>query len=204
MKITMTDELAAEIRMLYQKGGITYAALGAHFGFSENAIRHAVRERKTMRQRYEERFWKRVIKRGAEDCWEWTGAKSTAGYGQLRMYGQAFYAHRLIWEWTYGSIPDGIEVCHACDNPECVNPAHLFLGSHADNIVDMHTKGRWRSKRGIRGEANGNSKLTWPDVREIRQRYVAGGETQRGLAIEYGVGKTTIARVLRNQTWWAH
>lgn len=106
-------------------------------------------------------------------CWEWSGATSKGGYGQYQVAKfrpsgaetytrKRIYAHRLAWTLHYGDIPSGYEVCHRCDNPPCVNPAHLFLGTHADNQNDMHQKGR-----SARGSRQGGSKLTEDAVREI-------------------------------------
>lgn len=95
-----------------------------------------------------ERVWSRVTK--TEGCWLWTGSKTVHGYGLVSNghTGWAGYAHRLIYAWTFGPIPDGMEVCHRCDTPSCVRPEHLFLGTHADNMHDMAAKGRhWMKQR---------------------------------------------------------
>lgn len=77
------------------------------------------------------------------DCREWPGRKGRNGYGLLTLRGGTLYAHRVVWELVNGPIPEGMEVCHTCDNPPCCNPAHLFLGTHQDNMLDMAQKGRW-------------------------------------------------------------
>lgn len=87
-----------------------------------------------------ETFWARV-QRGP-GCWTWTGRRTAFGYGELQMAGRHVTAHRLAWELTYGSIPDGQSVLHSCDNPPCCRPTHLWLGSQADNLHDMFRKGR--------------------------------------------------------------
>lgn len=93
------------------------------------------------------RFWEKVDR--AEGCWLWTGAKSS-GYGKIQrgQRGAGYvWAHRVAWELTVGPIPDGLQVLHACDNPPCVNPAHLFLGTRSDNMRDAASKGRLRTQK---------------------------------------------------------
>ena len=98
------------------------------------------------------RFWSFVEPRG--DCWEWTGATHGGGYGKFcyRAAPKVMLqrtAHRISWEMLYGPVPDGLLVCHSCDNPPCVRPNHLFLGTHAANMRDMKQKGRWRGADSI-------------------------------------------------------
>ncbi len=158
------------------------------------------------------RFWSRVDKTSA--CWLWTGGKTTAGYGILYSNGRGsrrVYAHRVVWELTSGPIPEGLLVCHTCDNPPCVNPAHLWLGTDADNAWDKSRKGRSTTgdrhglrlhpERVPRGERSGAAKLTEADVRAIRARYAAGGITQQRLADEYGVTNSLICHVIKRTAW---
>ncbi len=98
-----------------------------------------------MRTPLAERFWPKVDKRGDDECWEWTGGRHPSGYGQIWIggkYGSHIYAHRASWEINGHKIPDGMCVLHHCDNPPCVNPAHLFIGTQADNMRDKQAKGR--------------------------------------------------------------
>lgn len=90
----------------------------------------------------EERFWAKVAKLGVCSCWEWTGWRKETGYGRVRIDGRILYAHRVSWILANGPIPDDLRVLHRCDNPPCVNPDHLFLGTQGDNNADRDAKGR--------------------------------------------------------------
>src|ERR1043166_7633701 len=94
-----------------------------------------------MRRTIEQRVWPRIVIDG-NGCWIWQGAKTTLGYGQVCINYKLIYAHRLVWELTVGPIPKGMNVLHRCDNPPCVNPLHLFLGTQMDNVLDCRKKGR--------------------------------------------------------------
>lgn len=90
----------------------------------------------------EERFWSKVSKCECDKCWEWTASLNSKGYGRMNMQGRTGLSHRLSWLIHFSEIPDGLDVLHHCDNPKCVNPNHLFLGTHSDNMRDMVKKGR--------------------------------------------------------------
>jgi len=153
----------------------------------------------------EERFWLMVDKRGPDDCWPWAGCRLRHGYGHFNVNGRKTLAHRFSWSLVNGPIPDGNGwhgtcVLHRCDNPPCVNPAHLFLGTQADNIDDMIAKGR-NGYTGQRGEKHGMAKLTESQVIEIRRRYAIGNISQEKLAFELGVSQTTIGSIVRRDKW---
>lgn len=131
-------------------------------------------------------------------CWTWQGTLDRKGYGQISDRGRSIRAHRLAWELEHGQIPSGMQVCHRCDNPPCCNPAHLFLGTAADNQHDKRNKGR-----AARGSANGGGgKLTDSAVREIRAA-LAERETLTAIAAHHGVTRQHIA-MIRDGKKWSH
>jgi hypothetical protein len=128
-------------------------------------------------------------------CLIWLGGLNNMGYGRLGVDGKGMkYAHRAAWEQKHGKIPDRLNVLHRCDIPTCINPDHLFLGSHADNVADKTRKGRQ-----LRGEDIGNSKLTEKEVMEIRSSVIGVNETAR----RTGMSPMTIS-LLRNRKTWKH
>lgn len=156
-------------------------------------------------------FWARVDRIASPSgCWLWTGRRNQNHYGILTEIGSGgkkrnLRAHRLSWELHNGPIPNGLLICHACDNPPCVRPEHLFLGTHADNSHDMAVKGRSGSilhPEIIRhGDAHHNAKLTSAQVIEMRQRYASGGVFQYELAREYGVSQHLVSLIIRGKAW---
>jgi hypothetical protein len=131
----------------------------------------------------EDRFWAKVQK--TDSCWVWTAATDSDGYGVFNAPGHRA-AHPFSYELHNGPIPEGLCVLHKCDNPPCVRPDHLFLGTKKDNAVDMAIKGRCRTTR-----------LTPEQVIAIRSRYREGGVTMLALGQEYGVNKTTVRRIIK-------
>jgi hypothetical protein len=152
----------------------------------------------------EQRLWAKVERGEPNACWPWRGATYGRGYGLIGKVGgkdgPSIPAHRAAWMLTHGEIPDGMQVCHRCDNPPCCNPEHLFLGTHGDNMRDKVLKGRQHRPS---GSTHGNSKLTESKVLEIRARYEAGGVSQYALAADYGVGVMQINRIV-NRKHWTH
>jgi hypothetical protein len=145
----------------------------------------------------QDRLWAKTKIGEPSDCWEWQGWRHPFGHGQIgrgrRIEGLA-YTHVVAWEVTNGPVPDGMYVCHQCDNPPCVNPAHLFLGTAADNIRDMV-----RKRRHSFGEAHA-SKLTEDDVLAIRRR-IAKGETQQCVADSFGISRSMVGKISRFNRW---
>lgn len=135
----------------------------------------------------------------AAGCWLWTGTRTKAGYGQLGVSRRRPYAHRLSYQTFVGPIPDGLDVCHHCDRPPCINPDHLFTGTATDNALDMVRKGRARYRTSP-GSRHPMAKLTDKQVLEIRRR-VTAGENQHDLAAEFGVVNTTISMIHRRRIW---
>ena len=130
-----------------------------------------------------------------EGCWLWRGGVNPDGYGTFTIEGKHIGAHRAAYEYHCGPIPDGTHVCHTCDNPSCVNPDHLFVGTVADNMADMRRKRRSRP-----GENHPQAKLKWVNVQEIREES-QNGVPQSHLASFYGVSQPTISAIVQRKIW---
>lgn len=139
-------------------------------------------------------FCSLVNKADRDECWEWNGFKTQRGYGTYVVSGKPIAAHRMAYQHHHGVDPGEWLVCHACDNPGCVNPHHLFLGTDADNMADRDAKGRQ-----ARGERQHSAKLTDCAVRKIRNEYPQTPVSE--FASEYDVAKQTIFAVLKRRTW---
>jgi hypothetical protein len=157
------------------------------------------------------RFWSKVDHRGDDECWEWAGKVGANGYGFVSVsHTHTEYAHRVSYRFAFGAIPDGMHVCHHCDNRTCVNPAHLFTGTDADNVADMWAKGRGRSNP-PKGELSPNAVLTESQVREMRRLY-AGPNPRKGCAVPgkfnqpqlarmFGIGQPQVPSIVRGEQW---
>jgi len=147
-----------------------------------------------------ERFWNKI--EYSADCWKWIGCIGTPGYGVLIVRAPKtrkrilLHAHRISWFLHHHRDPKEMYVLHRCDNPSCVNPEHLFLGTHLDNIADMVKKGR-----ASRGADRPTAKLSEQDVLTIRDQYSKGDITQKELGQQYNVEPTTIGQIVRRKTW---
>lgn len=146
----------------------------------------------------EERFWDKVAKIGDNECWGWTGSKIKKGYGNFWLNRRIVKVHRFSYELHKGKIPDGLVVCHTCDNPPCVNPKHLWVGTVKDNAQDMIIKKRGADKK---GEKSGHAKLTWKKVEKIRKMYSTGKYFQWEIGKIFLVSGANISDIIRNKTW---
>ncbi len=145
-------------------------------------------------------FWARVNIAGPDECWEWQGCLRN-GYGKMRVRGQWIGTHTFSLTLKLGALPPGALTCHHCDNPPCCNPAHLYAGSHQDNVDDCVRRKRNNAQK---GEARYNAKLTNQDIMEIRatySKYGKNGASGQALADKFGVGKMTISRIARGVNW---
>jgi hypothetical protein len=158
-----------------------------------------------------DRFWRRLDRSGGPDsCWEWPGKLGKDGYGRTQWRKRTARAHRVSWEIANGKQPGDLLVCHRCDNRACCNPAHLFLGTPAENSEDMAKKGRAAAgeRHGsrlhpgsrARGERAGSHKLTEEQVREIRALHESG-VSQHELARRYPVTRCTVGAIVHRRIW---
>lgn len=172
----------------------------------------------------EHKFMTKIAAASAEDCWLWLGYRDKRGRGIMRAFGKPMYASRVSYILTHGSIPEGLYVLHKCDNPSCVNPNHLFLGSQQDNMQDMANKKRstlgdrnptrlypervprgekhhWHNNQRQWGEDNPNAKLTQCTVDAVRQMYASGAGGYIKLGNLFGINQWTVRDIVKGRRW---
>lgn len=142
------------------------------------------------------RFSKKVNKTADDGCHVWIGARTRGNYGHFRLGKKMVSAHRVIWEEIHGPIPSNMRVCHACNNPSCVNPAHLYLDTHSSNMNKMSDMGRL-----AKGVRHGNAKLTDQKVQQIHEMKSSGKYSNSEIAKTFGVTSETISKVLTGKRW---
>lgn len=147
-----------------------------------------------------ERFENKILLIPESTCWHWCGAKNSDGYGSFQVEGKTQGAHRVSYQLYIGEIPCGLCVCHSCDTRGCVNPAHMFLGSHRDNMRDMTAKNR-KCYKFVTGSNNHLSNLTEADIATIRNKHKSGAYYYKDLAEEFGVSLSSIAKIVTRKTW---
>ena len=152
-----------------------------------------------------DKFLAKVLR--GDGCWEWRGARFTSGYGVFSIGHKTVKAHRFSWYLENGPIPQGMFICHTCDNPPCVRPSHLFMGTNTDNLQDAIRKGRvvfplpqCPPERRARGERAHKAKLTADKVVEIRKQS-ALGRLHKDIAADFGVSDANIAYIVMRKTW---
>jgi hypothetical protein len=149
-----------------------------------------------------ERLWEKVDVRGEDECWEWRGAHHPNGYGRINVNRRALPAHRCVWRLTQCAfLPDHLFVCHRCDNPQCCNPKHLFIGTNYDNVRDAVRKNRNSKPPTYQGEQHPSARLTVSQVLEIRQRRRTHNMSISTLANQYHVNTGTISDIVHGYTW---
>jgi len=149
-------------------------------------------------------FFSKIVENDISGCHEWSASVNNKGYGQFHVRMEdgkkrMVRAHRLAWMIKNGDIPERMLVLHKCDNPKCVNPDHLFIGTNQDNMDDMNKKGRGKPPEIKYGDTHSRAKLTWKDVDCIR--HIGSRLTQRKLAEIFGVDQKTIFPILKGETW---
>lgn len=144
-------------------------------------------------------FWSKVDTSSLDGCWPWLGGKNNWGYGSVVFRGRISNASRVAAILSHGAVSSGLVVCHACDNPICCRPSHLFVATQAENLRDCRTKGRAVYRTAV-AHHRATAKLTPQQVLDARSAY-AGGETQTAIARRLGVHSATISRAVRGQNW---
>ena len=168
----------------------------SQYGYFVDGVKIQVDE-EFLRQYDLYKFWSKVDKKGDDDCWNWTGAKSSGGYGCIGIGGKILTASRVAYRFHYGVDPDTLDVCHTCDNRKCCNPNHLFLGTRYDNMRDMVNKGRNKS---FPGESHYYSKIKEEDVYTMRELNKLG-LTYASIARLYNMTAVSVSGIVRGRSW---
>ena len=156
---------------------------------------------------FKDRFWAQVDILDPDECWEWIGTRDRHGYGKMGTNKKTKLSHRISYEMEIGEIPDGYCILHTCDNPPCCNPAHLWAGTHADNMRDMASKGRANNGRHARGgtynhgSRNGMAKLTEDQVLEARRLHLLCDVTITELSRTYNVSQAAMSCLINGKSW---
>jgi hypothetical protein len=147
------------------------------------------------------RFLSRADTQGMseDECWVWQGNLNSNGYGRYPVNNQLVLAHRVSYQYFFGEIPKGMNVCHSCDNRKCINPHHLWLGTQSENLKDAVAKNRMY-RPNTNAHRNGNTKLTWPKVNEIRKMYQRGLR-KKEIAQLFLVSPSSIGDIISERTW---
>ncbi len=141
------------------------------------------------------RFWEKVEVAEPDECWLWLGTLNNKGYGQFYFEAKLWFAHRFVYQLHFGNIPEGLLICHNCDNPQCVNPNHLFLGTYKDNMADCVGKGRHSF-----GNSSGRPSILTMEQKEIiKELYTTKNYTQEEIAKSYGIQQMTVSRIIRGR-----
>ena len=190
------NEIMRELRAR----GKTLQSIGDEYGISRERVRQLTegiipnKVRKVNSRKLSnsllERIERWIDKSNIEGCWEWVAGKSKQGYGRLTFKHNYIYAHRAMWECANGEIPEGLDVLHSCANPSCVNPNHLFLGTHQDNMKDRNSKARF-----------GTAKLSVEDVKEIRRLFRVGEKTVAQLSERFDINKKAVYNIVNQRSW---
>lgn len=143
------------------------------------------------------RFWQKVRVAGPDDCWNWMAGADKFGYGRFLFDGKNRHAHRISWILTHGEITNGLCVLHKCDNPACVNPSHLWLGTVAENNLDCLKKGRNKQPKWSK---NGMAKLNEGQAREVKRRCLSG-ELRYKVAREFNISAVAASYIAIGKNW---
>lgn len=176
----------------------TKKSIGRIKGEPARFLQHHGKSRMRSHEQIVSDFWSKIAITANDDlCWEWQAGKKKKGYGFVGIGGEIrVSAHRYAWIYPDYVIPEGMQVCHSCDNPSCCNPKHLFLGTNQDNVDDKVNKGRVPI-----GEKSGAHKMTNEKVASARAKYATGNVSLRQLVEEYGVTHNTMWCIIHNVTW---